>query len=243
MKTVKQICDLTGVSVRTLHHYDSLGLLKPTRCTEAGYRLYDDAALERLCLILLFREIGLPLKEIQQILDHPDFRRDQVLEQQIALLEQKANELKRAAELARAIRTVGVNQLNLEGFHMKKANDYAAQAKALYGKTPAYKEFEQKSAGRTQDQEQDLGQQLMGLFVKLGKNSPADTASPAALAWAKELQDFITAHYYRCTPEIFACLADSYAAEGSMNDNIDKAAGPGTGKLAREIILNYLKTL
>ena len=69
MKTVKEVSRLTGVSIRTLHHYDAIGLLKPTQVTEAGYRLYDDAALQRLQNILLFRELQFPLKEIKAFLD------------------------------------------------------------------------------------------------------------------------------------------------------------------------------
>ena len=87
MRTVKEVSKLTGVSVRTLHHYDAIGLLKPTAVTQAGYRLYDDAALGRLQTILLFRELQFPLKEIKAILDSPGFDRSQALEQQIALLE------------------------------------------------------------------------------------------------------------------------------------------------------------
>ena len=79
MKTVKQVSQVSGVSVRTLHHYDAIGLLKPTRVTEAGYRLYDDAALERLQSILLFRELQFPLKEIGRILDAPGFDRQAAL--------------------------------------------------------------------------------------------------------------------------------------------------------------------
>ena len=86
MKTITEIAKLTGISVRTLHHYDAIGLLKPTRVTEAGYRQYDDAALERLYLILLFRELEFPLNEIRKILDAPDFDRNRVLEQQVELL-------------------------------------------------------------------------------------------------------------------------------------------------------------
>ena len=73
MKTVKEVSRITGVSVRTLHHYDAIGLLKPTAVTEAGYRLYDDAALKRMQSILLFRELQFPLKDIKRILDDPDF--------------------------------------------------------------------------------------------------------------------------------------------------------------------------
>ena len=73
MRTVKEVSRLTGVSVRTLHHYDAIGLLKPTRVTEAGYRLYDEESLQRLQTILLFRELQFPLKEIKEILDSPGF--------------------------------------------------------------------------------------------------------------------------------------------------------------------------
>ena len=79
MKTVKQVSQVSGVSVRALHHYDAIGLLKPTRVTEAGYRLYDDTALERLQNILLFRELQFPLKEIGRILDTPGFDREAAL--------------------------------------------------------------------------------------------------------------------------------------------------------------------
>ena len=80
MRTVNEVSKLTGVSVRTLHHYDAIGLLKPTTVSEAGYRLYDDTALERLQQILLFRELEFPLKEIKSILDSPNFDRCKALE-------------------------------------------------------------------------------------------------------------------------------------------------------------------
>ena len=83
MKTVKEVSELTGVSIRTLHYYDSIGLLHPAKTTESGYRLYDDTALERLQQILLFRELQFPLKEIKEILDSPNFDKDKCLEQQI----------------------------------------------------------------------------------------------------------------------------------------------------------------
>ena len=89
MKTVKEVSELTGVSIRTLHYYDSIGLLRPTEITESGYRLYDDTALERLQQILLFRELQFPLKEIKEILDSPNFDKDKCLEQQITLLQLK----------------------------------------------------------------------------------------------------------------------------------------------------------
>ncbi len=87
MWTVKQVSRITGVSVRTLHHYNAIGLLRPAKVTDAGYRLYDDAALRRLQNILLFRELQFPLREIKAILDSPNFDPAATLEQQIQLLE------------------------------------------------------------------------------------------------------------------------------------------------------------
>ncbi len=86
MQTVSEVSKLTGISVRTLHHYDAIGLLKPTKITEAGYRLYDNTALDRLLHILMFRELQIPLKEIKSILDSPDFNPGEAIEQQIHLL-------------------------------------------------------------------------------------------------------------------------------------------------------------
>ena len=100
MMTVHEVSELTGVSVRALHHYDQIGLLRPTRVSEAGYRLYGGEALERLQVILLFRELEFPLKEIKRILDSPDFERGRALEQQIALLEMKKEHLENLIDLA-----------------------------------------------------------------------------------------------------------------------------------------------
>ena len=122
-------------------------------------------------------------------------------------------------------------------------NDYSAQAKELYGKTDAYKEFEQKSANRTAQQEKGLGRQVMDFFARLGKMRPCDPGCEAAQAWAKELQAFFTAHYYNCTPEILGSLAESYAGGGSMTENIDKAGGAGTGTFAKEVITVYIANL
>ena len=93
MKSVKEVSRITGVSVRTLHHYDAIGLLKPTAVTEAGYRLYDDAALKRMQSILLFRELQFPLKDIKRILDAPDFDPMTALAQQVHLLEMQREHL------------------------------------------------------------------------------------------------------------------------------------------------------
>ena len=242
MKTVKEVSQITGVSVRTLHHYDAIGLLKPSEVTQAGYRLYDDTALERLHMILVFRELGLSLKEIADILHAPGFDQNRCLEKQIKMMQDRVVQLQDRIALAKGILTVGVNEMNFKDYDPRKIDEYSTQAKALYGKTDAYKEYQQKSKNRTQAQEQDLGSQVMDFFVRLGQLRPCAPDSFAALSWAKELQDFFTAHYYTCTPQILAGLAESYADGGSMTENIDKAGGPGTGAFAKEVILAYLQT-
>ena len=121
--------------------------------------------------------------------------------------------------------------------------DYNTQAKALYGKTDAYQEFEQKSKGRTPEEEKVLGAQVMDFFARLGQMRPCDPTCDEAQAWAKELQSFFTAHFYTCTPQIFSSLAQSYAGGGSMTENIDKAGGTGTGAFAKEVIDAYIKSL
>lgn len=95
MRTVKEISEITGISVRTLHYYDEIGLLKPTEKSEAGYRLYDDKALETLQQILFFREFDLPLKEIKMVMDNPGFDKNQVLQTQRKMLMTKKERLER----------------------------------------------------------------------------------------------------------------------------------------------------
>ena len=243
MKTVKEVSKLAGVSVRALHHYDAIDLLKPTQVTEAGYRLYDDMALEKLYMILVFRELGLSLKEIADILHAPDYDRNRVLKKQIKLMQERIGKLQNRITLAKGMLTLGVKYMSFEGFDPKKLDEYSTQAKALYGKTDAYKEFEQKSANRTARQEKDLGARVMDLFAKLGKMRPCEPGCEEAQAWAKELQDFFTEHYYTCTPQILATLAQSYAGGGSMTENIDKVGGAGTGAFAKEVIDLYAQKL
>lgn len=236
MKTVKQIAKQTGVSVRTLHHYDAIGLLNPTEVTEAGYRLYDADALERLYLIIVYRELGFSLKRIAEILDAPDFDRNQALDEQIALLEEKREQIQNRITFARGLQLTGVKNMNFKDFDHKKLDDYSAQAKAIWGKTEAWREFEQKSKSRSKDAEKALGDDLMGLFTKVGALRDQDPGSDAVQNWVAELQAFITEHYYTCTKPILKGLGEMYAGGGSMTENINKAAGAGTGEFAKAAI-------
>ncbi|MBQ2927268.1 MAG: MerR family transcriptional regulator [Oscillospiraceae bacterium] len=241
MKTVTEVSRLTGVSVRTLHHYDSIGLLKPSRITEAGYRLYDNAALGRLQTILLLRELEFPLKQIQQILDAPNFDPVAAMEQQIKLLELKRSHLDGLIAHARQIQKTGVISMNFQPFDRSKLDRYAAEARETWGKTEAYQEFTQKTAGQTQDRQLSDAQALMDIFRRLGTLRQTDPASAEAQALIAELQAFITAHYYKCTNQILRGLGQMYTAGGEMTENIDSAGGEGTAAFAQQAIDIYCR--
>ena len=241
MKTVKEVSRLTGVSVRALHHYDAIGLLKPTRVTEAGYRLYDDTALRRLQAILLFRELQFPLKEIREILDSPEFDPKEALAQQIRLLELQRQHLDALISHAREIQTTGVTLMDFSPFDRSQIEQYAAQAKAKWGKTDAYREFEQKTAGQTPAQAQEAADELMDIFARFGAISSLSPASGEAQALVAELQAFITEHYYTCTKPILRGLGQMYIAGDSMTENIDKAGGQGTAEFAHQVIKIFCK--
>lgn len=116
MKTVKEVSEITGVSIRALRYYDEIGLLKPTQLTEASYRLYDNWTLERLQEITFFRELEIPLHDIKKIMDNPDYDREQILLTQKSLLEKKRNRLNGIIELISDV-VKGVNTISFEAFN------------------------------------------------------------------------------------------------------------------------------
>lgn len=236
MKTVKEISQLTGVSIRTLHHYDSIGLLKPTQTSEAGYRLYDDAALERLYLIIIYRELGFSLKKIGELLNARDFDRNRALDEQIALLELKKEQIQNRITFAHGLKLTGVRHLNYDAFDYRKFDEYSTQAKAMWGNTGAYGEFVQKAKGRTKEDTQALADEMMALFVKAGSLRHLAPGSEKVQGWVAELQNFITAHYYTCTKPMLKVLGEMYDGGGSMTENIDNAGGKGTGTFAKQAI-------
>lgn len=241
MKTVKEVSRLTGVSVRTLHHYDAIGLLKPSRITASGYRMYDYEALRRLHTILLFRELEFPLSEIKSIIDSPDFDQNKALEQQIQMLDLKRKHLSDLISYARQIQIKGVKTMDFSAFDKTELDSYAAQAKATWGQTEAYKEFEEKTKGQAKEQMLITGNALMNIFAEMGKIrhlSPDDDIAQAKVA---DLQNFITNHYYTCTKEILSGLGKMYVGGGSMTDNINSAGGEGTAEFAAKAIEIYCK--
>ena len=217
MMTVHEVSRLTGVSIRTLQYYDRIGLLHPAEYTDAGYRLYDDAALETLQQILLFRELEFPLKDIQRIIQSPS--------------------LDNLICLAREIKTTGVKtKMDFSAFDTKKMDEYAAKAKETWGETPAYQEYEQKTRGKSKAEMMEVNRQMMDIFAEFGAIRNEDPASAEAQALVRKLQDFISAHYYTCTDRILSGLGQMYAAGGEMTDNIDRSGGEGTAMFASRAI-------
>ena len=241
MKTVKEVSKIAGVSVRTLHYYDEIDLLKPTEVTEAGYRLYDDTALERLQSILLFRELQFPLKEIKAILDSPGFDRSEALSQQIELLELQYKHIGKLISFAREIQNKGVTTMNFDVFDNSEIEKCKQEAKAKWGDTKAYHEFEQKSAAHSDSGFADKANGMMSIFSEIGKLkqlSPADGKVQAQIA---ALQKFITDNFYECTDEILCGLGEMYVSDERFKNNIDKASGEGTAEFVKAAVAFYLK--
>ena len=122
-----------------------------------------------------------------------------------------------------------MNNMHFEAFDTTRIEQYAAEAKRSWGDTPAWREYEQKRRSRTPDEERLLGEGMMRLMAEFGELKSGDPASPEARAQVERLRDYISEHYYRCTPEILRGLGAMYAGGGKMTENIDAAGGTGTG--------------
>lgn len=241
MMTVNEVCKLTGVSIRTLQYYDTIGLLKPIEYTKAGYRLYDDTTLERLQQILLFKELEFSLKEIKEIIDAPDFDRDKALTQQIELLTMKKEHLEGLIDFAREIKTSGVNKMNFEVFDTTKMDEYAKKAKEEWGQTEAYKEYIEKTNSQSEDAQKVAWKNLMLIFVEFGKMKEKSPSSEEVQLQVKRLQDYISENFYNCTNQILKGLGEMYVSGGEFTENIDKAAGSGTAVFAAKAIEIYCR--
>lgn len=241
MKTVHEVSRITGVSIRTLHYYDSIGLLSPADITEAGYRLYDDNSLLRLQNIMLLRELQFSLKDIASILDNPNFDRKIALKQQIELLEMQKEHITNLIAFAKGIQTRGDSLMDFSAFDTSKIENYAAEAKAMWGKTDAYKEYEHKSNNRTENEQKDIVDGLMRIFSGFGKIKTDNPDSKASQKIVKELQDYISEHFYTCSNEILAGLGKMYCQDERMTKNIDAVGGEGTADFAAKAIEFYCK--
>lgn len=239
---VSKLSKLSGVSVRTLHYYDSIDLLKPSEVSQAGYRYYKDKEILRLQKILLYRELDFSLKDIADILSHSEHNKDEALAKQRKLLMLKADRINRLVSLIDDT-LKGGNNMTFDAFdnedYEKKKDEYAKEAKEKYGQTKAYAEYENKAKKRSKKEEADIAKRFDALMAKFSQYIGGDIEDAKLMLLVKEYQQFISDNYYQCTDEIFKNLAVMYVEDERFNKNIDKH-GQGTAKLMHDAILNYL---
>jgi MerR family transcriptional regulator, thiopeptide resistance regulator len=230
---VKQVAQLTGVSVRTLHHYDEIGLLVPTQRSSAGYRLYDDADLLRLQQILIQRELGLPLEEIRRGLDDPAFDRRQALLGQREQLRARATDTARmlqAVEQALALLEQPTIEDTVQEQEMKRLfagfdpQRYEAEAEQRWGHTEAFRESRRRTQGYSPADWQRFGAEQAALYADalalLGAGEPADGEDARAVAERHRLS--IDRWFYPCSKEQHQRLAALYENDERFAANIDR---------------------
>ena len=241
MKTVKEIASLTGVSVRTLHYYDEIGLLRPAQVTEAGYRLYGGRELERLQHILFLRELEFPLKEIKRILDAPSFDRSEALKKHINMLELKRDRLHRLIGLAGRI-LEGESDMSFEEFDMTEIEEartqYGKEARERWGGTDAWRESERRTKAYTKEDWRRISSEADEIFGEFARNMQKPPAHPDVQQAVKRWKHHINSHYYNCTDEILAGLGEMYAADERFRKNLDKHAR-GLAQFMSEAIRAY----
>lgn len=239
MRTVKDVSKLTGVSVRTLHYYDAIGLLTPTKVTDAGYRMYDDTALSRLQSILLFRELQFPLREIKEFLDSPDFNQEETIAQQIKLLELQYKHIGELISFAREIQTKGVKTMNFEVFDANEIEQYKAEVKSKWGNSKAYQEYEQRVVSHSEHNDSKFVNEIMSLFTDLGAMKQLPPTDKAVQEKIAALQAYINENFYTCSNDILKELGEMYVCDDRFKKNIDRFGGEGTAKFVREAIFVY----
>ncbi|QYR21847.1 MerR family transcriptional regulator [Paenibacillus sp. sptzw28] len=248
---VKEVSEWAGVSVRTLHHYDEIGLVVPEAVTGSGHRLYSDGNLERLQQVLFFREIGFSLHEIKRIIESPDFDRKRALAAHRELL------LEKKKRLEDIIATVELTLQNADGgmimsqeelfngFDMKDIEEhkskYTAESREKYGDA-VMDAVESRTSKYTQEDWARIHERSGQTNAKIIAAMDRGPADPQVQEGVAELRQQITDYYYDCTPEIFRGLADLYVDDPRFTKNIDKNK-PGYAAFLREAMIIYCDNL
>lgn len=245
---VREVADMVRISVRTLHHYDQIDLLKPAYVNPAGYRFYTDAELERLQQILFFKELEFNLQEIKDILDSPSFDRKSALEAHKDLLMEKKNRLERIIEsVEKTIYSIegGIEMDKKEMFDAfdmskieKHKEKYAQETREKYGNTSAYKESQEKTSKYTKNDWANIMEKWDVIYKKIADAMDKGAADPEVQEAIGEFRQHITDNFYTCTLEIFRGLGDLYVNDERFTKNIDKYK-PGLAKFLREAMNIY----
>ncbi len=240
--TVGRVADLVGVTVRTLHHYDEIGLLSPGDRTPVGYRRYSRLELERLQQILFYRELGFPLERIATILNDPDADSAAHLRRQHALLTRRIERLQAmvaAVELALEAHQMGISLTPEERFEVfgdADPDQYAEEARQRWGDTEAYHESQRRVAGYTkEDWKRALAEQdeVARALAEAHRNG-VPASSPPAMDLAERHRQQIS-RYYDCSYQIHRGLADMYVADPRFTAHYEKY-GPGLAQYVRDAI-------
>lgn len=241
---VGTVARLSGVTVRTLHHYDEIGLLSPSQRDATGYRRYLEADLERLRQILTYRELGFSLAEIATILAEP--REDALvhLRRQHGLLLARMERLRKlvdAIEFMMEARQMGIQLTPAEQFEVFGDFDpaqHAEEAEQRWGGTEAYRESQRRAASYTKQDWLRIRSETDALYQRvaaaMADGTPAD--SPAAMELAEQHRQQISQWFYDCPYEVHRGLAELYVTDQRFTENIDKTA-PGLAAYLREAIL------
>lgn len=238
MKTVKEVSQLSGVSVRTLHYYDEINLLTPSFIAENGYRYYDNEAFEKLQEILLFRELEFPLKEIKKIVGNVAYDREAVLKDQIRLLELKKKHLEKVIQHAKTLQQKGENYMNFEVFDKSALLAFQEEAKERWGNTAAFQEF---SAKTNQEGVAQISAEMSGIMMEFGQLKKLSADDSKVQKQVEVLKAYISENFYNCTNEILASLGQMYIADNRFTQFIDQVGGEGTASLVSQAIAVYCK--
>ncbi|MCQ0001516.1 MerR family transcriptional regulator [Streptomyces sudanensis] len=241
--SVGQVARFAGVTVRTLHHYDEIGLLSPSGRSRAGHRRYEDDDLDRLQQALFYRELGFPLDQVAALLDDPGTDPREHLRRQHGLLTARIAELQRMAEAvehAMEAKKMGINLTPEEKFEVFGEHDpeqYADEAEQRWGGTEAYRESQRRAARYTkadwqrfQDEAKDWGDRY-GALMDAGEEPSGERAT----AMAEEHRRQIGRWFYDCPYEMHRCLGDMYVADERFKAFYD-AMRPGLAEHLRDAI-------
>lgn len=242
--SIGRVAELAGVTVRTLHHYDEIGLLSPSARTSTGYRRYDDADLERLQQIRFYRELDFSLEEIAVILDDPDSNPMEHLRRQHGLLGERIERLEKmvhAIEFAMEARKVGINltpQERFEVFGDFDPDEYAQEAEERWGGTEPYAESARRVRGYTKEDWLKIKQESEESLRRLGRlvDEGADPHGAEAMEFAEEHRQHISRWYYECTFEIHTGLAEMYLADDRFKAFYESVR-PGAAQFAHDAIM------
>lgn len=240
---INEVAKLTGITVRTLHYYDEIGLLRPSKLTESGYRIYDEDSLEMLQQILFFRELDFSLNQIKEIIENPNYDKSQALTKQKELLMKKRDRLEQLIALVN--RTIeGEQPMSFQEFDMteieKMKKQYAAEVKERWGDTEAYVQSEEKTSKYNKEQWKFLQGEGDAILRQFGENRNDRPDGEVAQQLVKKWQDYITASYYNCTDEILSGLGQMYVADERFTKNIDKY-GEGTAEFMAKAIKVFVE--